>query len=175
MAEGERLYRKAVTIDLYYPEAFADFKAPTSAELNDPTYRVELSCTLDEATTEFTLNDPEVDDSMSFCDEAGVSNPTIDNPLVTLTIFRDADNDAVAPTDEYNIAFEHLAHPDIPYWAVLRVGPDSDTAYAIGDRVNIVGVTTDFPVDVYSTGENIRLTNNMLPSGDINWRYELVA
>lgn len=175
MAEGDRLYRKAVTIDLYYPEAFDDFKAPTVAELNDPEFRVELSCVLDEANTEFTLNDPDTDDSMSFCDEAGVENPTVDNPLVTLSIFRDADNDAVAPTDLYNIAFEHLNRPDIPYWAVLRVGPDSDTPYAVNDRVNIVGIRTDNPVDDYADKQNIRLTNTTLPTGDINWRYKVVA
>lgn len=178
MAEGDRLYRKAVRIDLAYPEAFVDWQNPTAAELNDGVFVKNITCSLNEDGTTISLGDPETDASMSFCDEAGIETPTIDNPEVVLEIFRNEtnDRDEVAPFEVNNIAFDLLGHEDVPYIVILRVGAkDSDDVYTIGDRINMIGIRTDVPVDVYGNNEKIRLSNTGLPTGDINWRYKVLA
>jgi hypothetical protein len=177
MAEGVRKYRKGVTIVLAEPEAFNDWRSPTAAELNNPLLVYEITCALSEEGTVFTLGDPETDSTLSFCDEAGIETPTTPNPEVVLEIFRNElnDNDEIAPDGVYNLAFNLLKHADVNYFAVLRVGKDSDEPFAIGDRVNLVGINTDLPVDVYGVNEKIRLSNTGLPDGNVNWRWKLVS
>lgn len=177
MAEGVRQYRKGVTILLVEKEAFADWRNPVSAEFNDSVLAHEITCALNEDGTTFTLGDPDTDASLSFCDEAGMETPTVDNPEVVLEIFRNLtnDNNEAAPLGVYNKAFNLLKHADVEYFAVLRVGKDSDQPFAAGDRVRMVGIRTDLPVDVYGVNENIRLSNTGLPTGDLNWGYKLAA
>lgn len=166
-----RLYRENVTISLVLPEAFADWEAPTAAELNG-SLSYNISCALNEDGTTFDLGDSDTDDSLSFCQAAGSVSPTYYNPSVTLEAFRSAD-----PTDDNtaNTAFGLLAFPDIEYLAVLRVNGSPDAAYAIGERVSLVRVKTDYPVDAAGAGENIRISNAMLSQGDVNWNYEIAA
>lgn len=169
---NDRVYRENIRIDVAYPEAFASFAAPTTTELNSSTYVKNITCALDEDGTEFTLGDPDTDDSLSFCDAAGNQTATFKNPTVTLSAFRDEDR---AATGVYNLALDHLAFPDAPLVAILRVGYDSDLAYAVGHRLNMVGAKTDLPVSVEESGTNARLSNTLLPDGNVNWGYVTVA
>lgn len=169
---NERLYRESITFLLAEPEAFADRTAPTAAELNNATLVFNITCALWEDDTEFTLGDPDTDDGLSFCDAAGYSTPTFDNPSVIYSALRDADRTA---TGVFNGAFERLAFPDREYVAVLRIGPDSDSTFAVGQIVKMVSVKTDFPVDTLTNGENARVTQNFLPNGFVNWNYEIAA
>jgi hypothetical protein len=86
--------------------------------------------------------------------------------------FRDADVDA---TGVFNLAFDLLAFPDIEYIAILRVGEDSDTAFAAGDRIKMVGVKTDYGTDVAASGENIRINQAFLNNDFVNWNYEVAS
>ena len=167
-----RLYRENVTFLLAHPEAFADATAPTAAELNDTDLVFNITCALNEDGTEFTLGDSDTDDSITFCDKAGVSTPTFFNPTVVFEAFRDADVDA---TGVFNEAFNLLAFPDIEYIAVLRVGERSDTAVAAGDRIKMVGVKTDYGTDVVGNGENIRIMQTFLNNDFVNWNYEVAS
>ena len=167
-----RLYRENVTFLLAHPEAFADATAPTAAELNDTDLVFNITCALNEDGTEFTLGDSDTDDSITFCDKAGVSTPTFFNPTVVFEAFRDADVDA---TGVFNEAFNLLAFPDIEYIAVLRVGERSDTAFATGDRIKMVGVKTDYGTDVVGNGENIRIMQTFLNNDFVNWNYEVAS
>ena len=167
-----RLYRENITFLLAHPEAFADRTAPTATELNNDYLVHNITCALNEDGTEFTLGDSDTDTTLTFCSKAGISTPTFYNPTVTMEAFRDANVDA---TGVFNEAFDLLAFPDIEYIAILRVGKDSDTAFAIGDKIKMVGVKTDFGTDVVASGENIRIAQAFLNNDFVNWNYEVVA
>ena len=169
---NERLYRESITFLLVEPEAFADRTAPTAAELNNADLVYNITCALWEDETEFTLGDPDTDDGLTFCSKAGISDPTFDNPTVVFSALRDADRTA---TGTFNLAFELMSHPDREYIAVLRVGPDSDVAFAAGHEVRMVHVATDNPVDVVGSGENTRIQQSFLNRGWSNWNYELLS
>jgi hypothetical protein len=175
-----RLYRENVTFLLAHPEAFADPTAPTAAELND-WYDAStnadglvhnITCALNEDGTTFTLGDSDTDDSLTFCDKTLVSTPTFFNPEVVYEAFRDAD---VTATGVFNEAFDLLAFPDVEYFAILRVGERSDTAFAAGQRIKMVGVRTDFGIDVAASGENHRISQSFLNNDFINWNYEVTS
>jgi hypothetical protein len=165
------MYRANVTFCLAHPEAFADRTAPTAAELNSALVK-NITCALNEDGTTFTLGDSDTDDSLTFCDEGNLSTPTFYNPEVVMEAFRDADTSA---TGVFNEALGLLAFPDIEYIAILRVGEDSDTAFAAGDRVKMVGVKTDFGIDVVGNGENQRISQSFLNNDFVNWNYEVAA
>jgi hypothetical protein len=167
-----RLYRENVTFLLAHPEAFADRTAPTADELNNTDLVHNITCALNEDGTEFTLGDSDTDDSLTFCSKAGISTPTFYNPTVAMEAFRDAD---VAATGVFNEAFDLLAWPDIEYIAILRVGHDSDTTFAIGDRIKMVGVKTDIGTEVAASGENVRINQAFLNNDFVNWNYEVAA
>jgi hypothetical protein len=165
------MYRANVTFCLAHPEAFADRTAPTAAELNSALVK-NITCALNEDGTTFTLGDSDTDDSLTFCDEGNLSTPTFYNPEVVMEAFRDADT---AASGVYNEALGLLAFPDIEYIAILRVGHDSDTAFATGHRVKMVGVKTDFGIDVVGNGENQRISQSFLNNDFVNWNYEVAA
>lgn len=167
-----RLFRENITFCLARPEAFADRTAPTAAELNDTTLVHNITCALNEDGTTFTLGDSDTDDSLTFCDAGNVSTATFFNPEVAMEAFRDADT---AANGVFNEAFDLLAFPDVEYIAILRVGEDSDTEFAAGDRVKMVGVKTDFGIDVVGNGENQRINQAFLNNDFVNWNYEVTA
>lgn len=163
---NDRVYRENIRIDVAYPEAFANFATPTPAELNNATLVKNITCALDEDGTEISLGDPDTDDSLSFCDAAGNQTATFKNPSVTLVAYRDEDR---AATGVYDVAFQHLAFPDVPLITILRVGYDSDLAYATAQRINMVGGKTDLPVPLEESGANARISNTLLADGTVNW------
>lgn len=167
-----RMYRTNVTFCLARPEAFADRTAPTAAELNDADLVPNITCALNEDGTTFTLGDSDTDDSLTFCDEGNVSTPTFFNPEIEMEAFRDADT---AATGDFNKAFDLLAFPDVEYIAIMRIGKDSDVAFAAGDRIKMVGVKTDFGIDVVGNGENQRINQAFLNNDFVNWNYEVAA
>jgi hypothetical protein len=167
-----RLFRENITFCLARPEAFADRTAPTAAELNDTDLVHNITCALNEDGTTFTLGDSDTDDSLTFCDAGNVSTPTFFNPEVVFEAFRDADTSA---SGIFNEAFDLLAFPDVEYIAILRVGKDSDTAFAVGDRIKMVGVKTDFGIDIAGNGENVRINQAFLNNDFVNWNYEVTS
>jgi hypothetical protein len=167
-----RMYRTNVTFCLARPEAFADRTAPTAAELNNDDLVYNITCALNEDGTTFTLGDSDTDDSLTFCDQGNVSTPTFYNPEVVFEAFRDADTTA---TGVFNEALDLLAFPDVEYIAIMRVGKDSDVPFAAGDRIKMVGVKTDFGIDVNGNGENQRISQSFLNNDFVNWNYEVTG
>jgi hypothetical protein len=167
-----RLYRESITFCLAHPEAFADRTAPTAAELNNTVLVKNITCSLNEDGTTFTLGDSDTDDSITFCDAGNVSTPTFYNPEVVFELFRDADVDA---TGEFNEAFDLMAFPDVAYIAIKRIGPNSDVDFSATDRVKMVAVKTDYGIDAIGSGENIRMTQSFLNNDFTNWNYEVAA
>jgi hypothetical protein len=168
----DRLFRQTVRIDVAFPEAFANPATPTAAELNNALLVKNITCALDEDTTEFTLNDPDTDDSLSFCDAAGAQSPTFKNPSVVLAAYRDADRSA---SGLFDTALQLLAFKDIPYILILRVGLDNAAAYATNQFVRMVGGRTDLPVSIEESGENARIQNTILPDGFVNWNFKILS
>ena len=168
----DRLFRQTIRIDLAYPEAFVNPAKPTVAELNNAVLVKNITCALDEDNTEFTLNDPDTDDSLSFCDAAGSQTATFKNPAVTLSAYRDADRVA---NGLYNMVFNHLIHPDVPYIAILRVGLDETIAYGAGQYIRMVGGRTDIGVSIEESGQNARIQSAFLPDGFVNWNHRVTA
>jgi len=167
-----RLFRENTTFLLALPEAFADWESPTAAELNNSDLVFNITCALNEDGTTFDLADSDTDDSLSFCQAAGTITPTLFNAEVVYEAFRSMDPVAA---NTANTAMKLMLFPDVEYFAILRVGKESDVNFAVGDRVSMVRVKTDFPVDTAGAGENIRIQNNFLFQGDINWNYEVVS
>ena len=168
----DRLYRANIYFGLAYPEAFANPSAPTAAELNNATLVKDITCALWEDSTEFTLGDPDTDDGLTFCDAAGSVTTTTQNPTVVFATLRDEDRVAAGL---YNTAFDHMAYPDIPFYAIERVGKPNTTAFAIGQSVRIVKVRTDLPVDQLENGSNALLVQNFMNDGFVNWNYRITA
>lgn len=171
----ERLYSPASSFYLAAPNAFADWEDPLAAEfvagLADGTI-ADLTCALNQDGTEFNLDDSDTDDSLSFCQVAGAEEPTFYNATVVYEAFRSFDE---LDANQATTAFEWLAWPDIEYFAILRVGPEPGVAVTAGDRLKMVRVKTDLPVDVFGSGENVRISNSFLFQGDINWNHEVSA
>lgn len=168
----DRLYRTSIYFGLAFPEAFANPSAPTTTELNNTTLVKDITCALWEDSTEFTLGDPDTDDGLTFCDAAGSVTTTTQNPTVVFATLRDEDRVAAGL---YNTAFDLLAFPDIPFYAVLRVGQPNTDPFAIGHSVRLVRVKTDLPADELENGSNVLLVQNFLNDGFVNWNYRLVA
>lgn len=169
---NERLYRESIRFDLAEPEAFANRNDPTAAELNNAILVENVTCALWEEDTEFTLGDPDTDDGLTFCSAAGEQSATFDNATVVFGALRDKDRNA---NGIFNRAFERLAWADREFIAILRVGQDSDVAYAAGQKIRMVSVKTDKPVDAVGAGENARIVQNFLQNDWVNWNHEVTA
>lgn len=169
------LYHPATRWWLAGPNAFADWTAPTTTEFSDGITAgiiVDITCALNTDNSELSKDDSDTDDSTSFCQVAGAESPTFHNATIVLEVFRSKDelDDNTATT-----AFEWLAWPDIEYFVIKSVGEEPGVAVGVGDRLKMARAKTDLPVDVYGSGENIRLSNTMLFQGDLNWNYEVAA
>lgn len=166
-----KLYRGTVKLALAVPEAFADWAHPTAAELNSNLV-FDVTCAAAESGTKFDLGDSDNDNSLTFCSNAGATNLTFENPEVVYEINRSADPLA---DNQANRAFGLLAFPDIEYWAILRLGKAPDAVYAVGDRISLVRVHTDYLTDNVGAGNNVTGTQTFLPAGDLNWNFVVAA
>lgn len=167
-----KLYRGTVKLALAAPEVFANWQTPTAAELNDANLVWDVTCAASESGTKFDLGDSDTDNSLTFCSNAGATNITFANPDVVYEINRATDP---IGTNQANTAFGLLAFPDIEYFAILRLGKSPDVPFAVGDRVSLVRVHTDYIIDNVGSGNNVTATQTFLPAGDINWNYIVAA
>lgn len=173
-----RLYNPAVRIFLAFPQAFEDWQNPTVAELNaNPTNSpnglvFDITCAVNQDGTTFDLGDSETDDSLTFCQVAGAVNPTSLVPEVVLEVERSSDRLAV---NTANLAQSLLTWRGVEMFAILSIGEEPGADFAVGDRVKMALIATDYATDVFGTGENLRLTSDTANRGDVNWNYALVA
>lgn len=179
-----RLYDPAVRIYLAAPNHFADWQNPTAAELNaNPTNDengtiFNITCAVDRADSTFDLGDAEVDDSLSFCQVQGTTNPTSYNPEIVLSIFRSTDPWVVsdsATLNTANLAFSLLAWRGVEYFAIMSVGSEPDDAFAIGDQLKMALVSTSDPQDSVGSGEMAKLSQSMLNRGSVAWNITVAS
>lgn len=176
------LRRNSVTWKLFDPAAFADRANPTVAELNTAEVRLgfDITCALDEETTNLTIGSSEQDARLSFCDSVGVSRPTTINPEIALGIYRDKDR---AANGVFKRAFDWLRHVDQEYIMVQRVGNQDSgplngtpaAPFVITDDIRMVSFRTDFPVDTLANGDPALLVQNGLRAGFVRWNLPPVA
>ena len=168
-----QLRRTSVSWYIAMPEAFADFRLPTTTEMAVTDLVFDITCAVAEDGTTFNLSDSDTDDTYSFCDESGVSRPTFYNPECTLALFRDADR---AATGVFNKALQWFMFPDIPYYIIKRVGEQDNTpgtAVAVGDRLKIQNIKTDLPQDTLASGDPAYLTVEGLQQGRVSWNVKV--
>lgn len=164
--------------------AFADWTNPTVAEMNanptnDPHGLIwNLTCAIAQDNTTHNLGDSEFDDELSFCQQAGASTPTTKNADTQWAIFRDENPWVVTdPTSESvaNLAFSLLAWRGVEYFAIASVGWAYDQPFAVGHKLKMAGVATDYLADELDSGSTVKGLGNFLSRGDINWNYTLTA
>lgn len=184
---NERLYNKPKPVTRFIlasRRAFADWQNPTVAEMNanptnDPSGLIfNLTCAIAQDDTTHDLGDSETDEELSFCQVAGAVNPVTKNADIQWTIFRDENPWVVSdPATESvaNLAFSLLAWRGHDYFAIASVGKAFDQPFAIGDKLKMAGVATDYISDVVASGETVKGTQAFLSRGDINWNYTLTA
>lgn len=182
---NERLFGPKIRIGLASVYHFDNWQTPTVAELNEAIGAAnmlgsiwDLSCALDLDNTTFDMGDSETDDELSFCQTAGAANPTEYNPEIVYTAFRSTEPWIVSdPTslNQANAAFALMAHRGQEYFAWMSDGKEPGQPFAIGDRISLVRVATDFGIDEIGTGANVKLTQTFGFRSDILWRYRIAA
>jgi len=170
----DRLVRANVGYYIALPEALESFRddgSVTAAELNsDLVY--DVTCALTEADTSFTLDDSDTDDELTFCSIGNEVTPTSRNASAVFVALQDADKTA---DTVFNLARDLMSHPDVAYVLVERLGKPNTEAFAAGDQVSLIGVTSDNPVDVISDGANVKISQTWISDGDINWNATVAA
>lgn len=176
-----RLTRPNVTIALALESAFADPANPTVAELNDRRFVHLISCGLTEDGTELTKGDSDTDDTLSFCSIGSESSTTFANITGNLTWWMDANTggsgSTVDLTSLYNKITAMLMAPDVPYWLIMRIGPNAsqDINFATGHIISYAKFMTDIPQFLLENNTKVRGTQALLFQGDYNWNYEITA
>jgi hypothetical protein len=179
-----RLKDPATRFYLASPRAFANWKVPTSAELNaNPTNNPNgliwnLTCALDRANTSFDLGDAETDDSLSFCQVYGTSSPTSYNPEIVFSFFRSLDPWVIstpASLNTANLALSLMMHRDNEYFAILSKGERSEVNFAPGHEIKMARVATVDLVDGIGSGEMVTGTQNFAKRGDVLWNHTLTV
>lgn len=170
------------------PLAFADWTNPTVAELNanpdnDPSGLIfNITCAVNVDNSQFDLDDPTLDESLTFCQEAGTTEVMSRSATVAINIAearqRWDDASSTDPADGFNtanLAKSLLMWRGVEYFAILSVGKDDDAPFAVGDRVKMAEIGTDWAVPVLGTGANISFTQTTASRSRLNWNYEVVA
>lgn len=168
--------------------AFEDWENPTAAEFNanptnDPNGLIwNLSCALDTDTTQFDLDEPDSDDSLTFCQSAGNQEAMEYSATIVYGLqlakerWTDADSTlAVAGFNTSTLGQSLLTWRGVEYFAILSVGKDVDAPFAIGDRVKMAEVATDYGIVEGGTGEMLKMTQTFAKRSSINYNYKLLA
>lgn len=168
--------------------AFEDWENPTVAELNanptnDPNGLIwNLSCALDTDTTQFDLDEPDSDDSLTFCQSSGNQEPTEYAATVVygvqLSKERWTDASSTLAADGFNtatLAQSLLTWRGVEYFAILSVGKDVDAPFALNDRIKMAEVATDHGIVEGGSGEMLKMTQTFAKRSSLNWNHKVAA
>lgn len=180
----ERTQGNIYRFGLALPNHFADWRTPTTAELNanpdnDPEGTIfHLTCALDIDGTVFDLVDPDMDESTSFCEESTSSTPISRNLEIAYQYFRATEEGRLDDSTKYNtahLAFTLMTWRGVEYYAFTSVGQGPDEPFQVGDRVSMGYVATDWATDSPATSEVVTSLQEFAPRGRVLWNYELQA
>lgn len=170
----DRLVRANVGYYIALREAVPTFYqngAVTTTQLNGNLV-YDVTCALTEADTTFSLDDSEQDSELTFCSVGNEVTPTTRNASAVFTYLRDANKTA---DTVFNLARDLMSYPDVEYVLIERLFKPNTAAFAIGDQVSMIGVTTDLPVDIIADGANVKGQMNFVSTGDIAWNQTVAA
>lgn len=170
------------------PLAFADWREPTTAELNanpgnDPSGLIfNITCALNTDGSQFDLDDPTLDETLTFCQESGTS-AVLSRSATIAHQFEESkdrwlDGASTAEVDGFNTANltkSLLMWRGIEYFGILSVGKDPDAPFAVGDRIKMAEFSTDWATPVTGTGSNINHLQTTASRSRLNWNYEVTA
>lgn len=168
--------------------AFEDWQNPTEAEMNqnptnDPNGLLwNLSCALDTDTSQFDLDEPDSDDSLTFCQSAGNQEPTEYSATIVFGVQlakeRWLDAGSTLAVDGFNtstLAQSLLTWRGIEYFAILSVGKDVDAPFAAGDPFKLAEVATDYGIVEGGSGETLKLTQTFAKRSSLAWNRRIAA
>ncbi len=167
---GTKTLRGKYSVYAFFPEALADWSAPTATALNSAVTNglgFDISCALTDDSVTINLTDSDTDDSISICDIGNVSTPTFFNYEVSFDAFRNGPVAEGAAVAVYDIPLNLFNDVDNPFYILKRIGPAQGTTFAAGQIVSIFGVNTDYPVDVVGDGENILFGSRFKATGKV--------
>jgi hypothetical protein len=159
-----KLLRPNVGIFVAAADAFANWAAPTLAELTAPTKVFNVSPAIADGYT-LNMTDSDLDTSLSMTDSAQVSTPTLYNYEASFDGFRDSSTSATSVYNKFRDLFTVAA--GTKYYLIKRIGKAHDAAWAVTDTFSIYGVTTDIPVDIVADGAMIMLGARFLTTGEV--------
>lgn len=181
---GDEVYR----IGLASKRNFANWQEPTAAELNsnptnDPAGLIwDLTCALNTDGSTFDLDDPDFDESLTFCQTAGNQERMTENATVVFDIVRAAerwdDATSLLSADGFNtsnLALSLLAWRGPEYLAFMSIGESPDEPFDVGHRISMIGVQADWGVDSVDTGAKANMVQNFAFRGDVLWNYRIAA
>lgn len=170
------------------PGAISDIENPSIAELNanptnDPDGLIfNLTCALDTGTSQFDLDDSEIDDSLTFCQKAGSGDPISQSATIvysyTMAKERWLDATSTLAADGFNVstlAHSLLAWRGIEGLAIMSVGKADDALFALNDRLKIAQVATDHVIPTVGTGEVVNMVQTFAKRSDLAWNVRAVA
>ena len=182
--EKDQVYR----FYLASPLAFANWQAPTLAELNsNPTNAPDglifnITCALDTSSTTFDLDGSETDDSTTFCQDAGSQSVMERSATVEfgINLSKERWTNAATPTlaNGYNVstmAQSLLMWRGIEYFGILSVGKGPDVPFAVGDRIKMAEFATDWGVVSGGSGENLIMSNSTASRSRLAWNVKIAA
>lgn len=144
------------------PNAFADYEAPTAAEINAT---LDISESISWNDFDFNLeasnqlDDPAIT-ALGKVVDRGYANWGGSMSFYYPRSFDDA-------TSDYSLTYDALDAPRTVCFIVLRIdGEESSTAVAAGDMVHVLKVMTDGYAESIVGEEAFRYTVNFLPQGD---------
>lgn len=177
---------------LAHPLAFEDWTNPQLSELNanptnDPNGLIwNLTCAVNVDGSQFDLDDPEVDESLTFCQEAGSTSDLEHSATIVHSIAmskeRWTDASSVSEVDpetgmpKFNtstLAQSLLTWRGVTYFAILSIGKGPDEPFEAGDRIKMAEISTDWAIPEGGTGENYSLVATHAKRSNINWNYTL--
>ena len=180
----DRVYRWYIAS----PLAFEDWREPTVAEMNanpdnDPSGLIfNITCAVSTDGSQFDLDDPTLDESLTFCQESG--NSAVQSRSATVAIqFQEAmerwlDGTSTDAADGFNTATltkSLLMWRGVEYFAILSIGKRDDAPFAVGDRLKMAEIATDDATPVTGTGANIMFLQTPAKRSRLNWNYPLAA
>jgi hypothetical protein len=173
------------------PLLFEDWENPTLEELNsnptnDPGGLIwNVSCAASVNDSTFETDDPERDDSLTFCQNSAAAGDVISrgaNIVISWFLSKERWTNASVPTavngfNSSTLTSSLLTWRGHEYIAILSVGKDPEEPFAEDDRIKMARVATDHAVLEGGSGENRRMTQNFLDRGvsDLNWNYIVPA
>ena len=170
------------------PLAFADWQNPTVAELNanptnDPNGLIwNITCAVNVDGSQFDLDEPDADDSLTFCQSSGNQEPTEYSATVVHSIAlakqRWTNASSVLTANGFNtstLAQSLFTWRGIEYFSILSVGKSPDAPFAVGDRIKMAETATDYGIIEGGTGDNLSMVQTHAKRSRLAWNIKVAA